>query len=68
VIGAKSEDPSLGILGTVLFGRTSEAEMLLFELEYADSQIGARTLIVQLKAPIPVGSPVSGKTHLLPEE
>jgi hypothetical protein len=66
VIDASTEDPALGTKGTIVFAGTSKAEMLLFELEYRETDPKPRTRIVTLRAPLPVGSNVSGKTDLLP--
>jgi hypothetical protein len=68
VLDASTENLAQEILGSVLHGGTSKAEMILYQLEYKDSQPGARTRIVTLKAPLPVGATVSGRTDLLPVE
>ena len=60
VLDASSEDLGQAILGRIVYAGTSKAQMLISDAEFRESQIGARTRIVQLKSPLPVGALVTG--------
>jgi hypothetical protein len=59
VVDASSENLALGVIGSLLYGSKSMAEIVLFDLEYRETDPNPRTRIVQLKVPLPVGCAVT---------
>jgi hypothetical protein len=60
VLDADAEDLGQSILGRIVYAGTSKAQMLLFEIEYQQSVPPPRTRLVVLRAPMAVGTRVTG--------
>jgi hypothetical protein len=60
VIDRGDAEPGREVIGSVLFCGTSKADMILFNLDFCETDPKPRTSIIQLKAPLPVGALVVG--------